>query len=44
MPPQKLLSPTASSAPTTAEIAVRIAEALSAIGIPVEAEPWISPP
>ncbi|GAB1487529.1 hypothetical protein MASR2M79_25950 [Aminivibrio sp.] len=39
VPPQKLLSPTASSAPTTAEIAVRIAEALSAIGIPVEAEP-----
>ncbi|MGI6253190.1 MAG: ABC transporter substrate-binding protein [Aminivibrio sp.] len=39
IPPQKLLSPTASSAPTTAEIAVRIAEALSSIGIPVEAEP-----
>ena len=39
IPPQKLLSPTASSAPTTAEIAVRIAEALTAIGIPVEAEP-----
>lgn len=39
IPPQKILSPTASSAPTTAEIAVRMAEALSSIGIPVEAEP-----
>jgi peptide/nickel transport system substrate-binding protein len=39
VPPQKLLCPTASSAPTTAEIAVRIAGALSSIGIPAEAEP-----
>lgn len=39
IPPQKLFSPTASSAPTTAEIAVRMAGALASIGIPVEAEP-----
>ena len=39
VPPQKLLCPTASTAPTTAEMAVRMAGALSSIGIPVEAEP-----
>ena len=39
VPPQKLFSPTASTAPTTAEIAVRMAGALRELGIPVEAEP-----
>ncbi len=39
VPPQKILSPTASVAPTTTEIAVRAAEALTSIGIPTTAEP-----
>lgn len=39
VPPQKLLSPTASAAPTTADIAIRSAEAFTALGIPVTAEP-----
>jgi peptide/nickel transport system substrate-binding protein len=39
IPPQRLLSPTASVAPTTAELAARAADALTAIGIPVSSEP-----
>ncbi|MDI9369483.1 MAG: ABC transporter substrate-binding protein [Synergistaceae bacterium] len=39
IPPQKILSPTAAVVPTTAELAVRAAEALTAIGIPVSTEP-----
>ena len=39
IPDQRLLSPTASVAPTTAELAARAADALSAIGIPVRSEP-----
>ncbi len=39
IPEQRLLSPTASVAPTTAELAARAADALSAIGIPVQSEP-----
>lgn len=39
VPAQKLLCPTASVAPTTAELASRAADALSAIGIPTSTEP-----
>ena len=39
IPDQRLLSPTASVAPTSAELAARAADALSAIGIPVRSEP-----
>lgn len=39
IPPQKLLCPTAAVVPTTAELAVRAAEALTSIGIPVTTEP-----
>lgn len=37
--PMKLLSPTAQVAPTTAEIAERIAASLRGIGVPIEVEP-----
>lgn len=39
LPPATILSPTAGVAPTTAELADRIAGALREIGIPVKAEP-----
>ena len=37
--PMTILSPTASVAPTTSEISIRIAEALTSIGIPIKSEP-----
>jgi peptide/nickel transport system substrate-binding protein len=37
--PMKLLTPTAQVAPTTAELAVTVADALASIGIPIQADP-----
>ncbi|EFC91879.1 extracellular solute-binding protein family 5 [Dethiosulfovibrio peptidovorans DSM 11002] len=37
--PVSILSPTANSAPTTAELASRIADEMTALGIPTQAEP-----